>query len=98
REALDGGDLGAVGLGGEQHAALHRPPVEQYGARAAVAGVAADVRARQIEVVAEEVDEEPARLDLALVALAVHGHPDRLPAHAAFRTAGAARTSARCRR
>ena len=40
-------------------------------ARAAVARVAADVRPRQVEVVAEEVDEQPARLDLALVALAV---------------------------
>ena len=36
-------------------------------AGAAVAGVAADVRAGQVEVVAEEVDEQPPGLDLALV-------------------------------
>ena len=61
----------AVDLDGEQHAALHRLPVELHGARAAVAGVAADVRAGQVEVVAEEVHEQAARLDLALVARAV---------------------------
>ena len=33
-------------------------------------------RAGQVEVVAEEVDEQPAGLDLALVALAVHVHAD----------------------
>ena len=43
-------------------------PLKMHRAGAAVAGVAADVRAGQVEVVAEEVDEQPARLDLALVA------------------------------
>ena len=59
--------VGAVGLDGEQHAALHRLAVEVDGAGAAVAGVAADVRPGQVEVVADEVDEQPARVDLALV-------------------------------
>ena len=40
-------------------------------------GVAADVRAGQVEVVADEVDEELPRLDLALVALAVDRDVDR---------------------
>ena len=44
-----------------------RLAVHEHRARAAVAGVAADVRPGQVEVVAEEVDEQPARLDLALV-------------------------------
>ena len=56
-----------VGLDGEQHAALHRLAVQVDRAGAAVAGVAADVRAGQLEVVAEEVDEQPPRVDVALV-------------------------------
>ena len=40
-------------------------------AGAAVAGVAADVRAGQVEVVAEEVHEQPAGLDVVLDLLAV---------------------------
>jgi hypothetical protein len=98
RQTLDCRDLCAVGLDGEQHAALHGPSIQENRARAAVAGVAADVGAGQVEVVADEVDEELARLDLALVPLAVHGYRDRVLAHAAFLTARAASTSARCRR
>ena len=41
--------------------------VEDHRAGAAVAGVAADVAARQVEVVAQEMDQELARLDVALV-------------------------------
>jgi hypothetical protein len=98
REPLDGRDLGAVGLWREQHAALHRRAVQEHGAGAAVPGVAADVGSGQVEVVADEVDEQLARLDLALVALAVDRQPDRVLAHAASLTARAASTSARWRR
>ena len=70
-EALDGLDRRAVGLDGEQHAALHELAVDDHRAGAAVAGVAADVAAGQVEVVAQEVDQQPARLDLALVGRAV---------------------------
>ncbi len=76
REPLDGLDARAVDLDGEQHAALHEPAVEDDAARAAVAGVAADVAAGQVEVVAEEVDEEAPRVDVALVEDAVDGDGD----------------------
>ena len=66
-EPLDRLDAGAVGLDREHHAALHEHAVDDDAAGAAVAGVAADVAAGQLEVVADEVDEQPARLDLALV-------------------------------
>src|SRR5256885_5147688 len=62
-QPLDRGDLGAVGLHGEHRARLHRVAVEDHGARAAVRGVAADVRARHAEHFANEVDEQEARLD-----------------------------------
>src|SRR5439155_11656803 len=97
-EAFDGDDLRPVGLDGEEHAALHRASVHQDRAGAAVAGVAADVGAGQVEVVANEVDEQLARLDLALIALAVDSDRDRVLAHTASRTARAASTSARWRR
>ena len=68
-EALDGQDVGAVGLHGEHGAALHRLAVEVQAARAARRGVAADVGAGQAEGFADVVDEQRARLDLALVAV-----------------------------
>ena len=71
--ALDGGDLAAVGLDGEHRARLGALPVDVDGARAAVAGVAADVRAGQPEVVAQEVDQQQAGLDVGLACLAVDG-------------------------
>ena len=70
-EPLDRRDLGALGLHREHHAALHRLAVDVDGAGAAVARVAADVRPGETEVVAEEVDEEPARRHLELDLLAV---------------------------
>ena len=77
REALDGADRRAVGLDGEQHAALDRLAVELDGAGAAVAGVAADVGAGEVEVVAQEVHEQPRGRDLALVGRAVDLDRDR---------------------
>ena len=110
REALDGGHGRAVRLDGEHRAALHEHAVEQDAAGAAAPRVAADVRARQVEIVAQEVDEEPARRHLLLDLLAVHGHGHelarrRLGRHvhplarsAAWRTARTTEVSARLRR
>src|SRR5919106_1128622 len=67
RERLDGLDGRPVGLDGGQHAGLDRRAVEDDGARTAVPGVAPDVRPGQVEVVADEVDEQAPRLDLPLV-------------------------------
>ena len=55
--------------------------VDVDGAGAAVARVAADVGAGQPEVVAQEVDEQEARLDVRLVGLAVDGDRDVLGGH-----------------
>ena len=77
RQVLDRADVRAVGLDGEHHAALDRLPVELHGAGAAVAGVAADVRAGQVEVVADEVHQQPPGRDLALVGRAVDLDRDR---------------------
>ena len=52
---------------------LRAPAVHVDRARAAVAGVAAGVRAGEPEHVAQEVDEEEARLDVGLADLAVDG-------------------------
>ena len=102
REPLDRLDRRPVGLDGEQHAALHERAVDDHRAGAAVAGVAADVAAGQVEVVANEMDEQLPRLDLALVGRAVDrdrdrpGGRDRAQSQLlAWLTARTARTSAR---
>src|SRR5262245_50810117 len=81
RQALDGLDRPAVGLDGEDSAALHRATVQAHGASAAARRVTADVRAGQSEVLADEVDEQRTGADLAGVLFAVHGDGDRVLAH-----------------
>src|SRR5947208_5410579 len=63
-QPLDGPDLLALRLYGEDGAALDRVAVDQHGTRAALARVAADVRAREVELVAQHVREQRPRLDL----------------------------------
>src|SRR5437899_11440440 len=80
-QAFHRGDLRALGLDGEDRARLHRIAVEQHRAGAAVRGVAADVRAGQAQVLAEQVDEQQPRLDLHAVRSAVDGQLDVMPGH-----------------
>src|SRR5436189_1402190 len=77
REALDGRQLSAVRLHREHQAGAHRLAVEQHGAGAAHAVLAADVGAGEPQVLAEEVAQEEPRLDVAPVLDPVDGHVDR---------------------
>ena len=54
--------------------ALHGPAVDMHDAGAALAGVAADVRAGQAQVLAQELHEQRARLDVGCDRFAVDGH------------------------
>ena len=83
REALDRRHLAAVGLHREHGARLHGLAVDVHRAGAAGRGVAADVRAGQPESIAEELDEQQARLDVLLDAPAVHRQADG-PSHASL--------------
>ena len=76
-QALDGRDVGAVGLDGEHRARLHRLAVEEDGARPARRRVAADVGAGEAEHLPQVVDEQHPGLDLVLLRRAVdrHGYP-----------------------
>src|SRR5580692_411523 len=74
--ALDGADIGAVGLHREHGAALHGLAVEIDGAGPAMAGLAADMRAGETELLAQEMNEQGARLDQLFDGLAVHRHLD----------------------
>src|SRR3954471_9338829 len=76
RETLDRRDLVAVRLDGEQRARLHRLAVEMDGASTAGRRVAADVRAGEVQLLAQRVDEELPGLDLELSANAVDGDRD----------------------
>src|ERR1041384_5300962 len=104
-EALDGLDRRPVGLDREHGAALDRLAVEANRARAAARGVAADVRAGQPEVLADEVDEQRAGRDGAGLLLAVDRDGDLVLAHGwppcarstARRTARLVRTRTRSR-
>ena len=57
RQALDGLDLGAVACAGEHQAAAHDRAVDPHRAGAADAVLAADVRAGEPQVLAQEIDE-----------------------------------------
>jgi hypothetical protein len=76
-QALDRRQLAAVSLDGEHRARLHGAVVHENGARAALAGVTPDVRARQAKLLAEKVDQQIPRFDGAGVGSAVDSHTDR---------------------
>ena len=101
REPLDRRDLAAVGLEREQRAALHGPPVDEHRACAALARVAADMRARQPEPVAQGMDEQRTAFDLERALLAVDRqrklrHP--VSPRRCRRREAAGRSGARCSR
>src|SRR4051812_789594 len=87
-EALDGGDVAAVGLHGEHGTALpaDEPPVGveyQNGARPAVAGVAPPPGADLAEPLPQMVDEQSTGFDVVVVAHAVNVDAD--PGHQGLR-------------
>ena len=88
-EALDGLDVAALGLDGEHQAAADRGPVDDDGAGAAHALLAAHVRAGEAQLLAQELRQRHARLGQAHLAPAVdaeaHGHG--LPGHAVLPSA-----------
>ena len=59
RKALDGGDVAALGAERRDQAAMHRLAVEQHGAGAAVAGVAAFLDAEMAELAQERAQALP---------------------------------------
>src|SRR5258706_1713773 len=74
--AFDGREAAAVCLDGEHRAALDRLAVDVDRARAALAGVAADVRSGQTHDIPEVVHEQQPRFDLVLVLTPVDGNSD----------------------
>ena len=64
RQALDGGDLVAVGLHREHQAGPHRLAVDQHGAGAADAVLAAGMGAVEQKILAQRIEQRLARLDL----------------------------------
>ncbi len=66
--------LAPVAGGGEHGAGLGRAALDVHDAGAALAGVAAHVRAGEAQMIAQELDQQHARVDLGGDRLAVHGH------------------------
>src|ERR1700716_4174020 len=87
RDALDRGDLVAVGLHRQHQAGARRLAVEQDRAGAAYAVLAAKMRAGEPEIMPDKIRQGDADLDLLLVTLAVDGQRDgSLLGHAVSRT------------
>src|SRR6476469_4610685 len=75
-QPLDGGDRGAVGLGRQHRARLHRLAVDEHRARPTARRVAADLGAGDPALLAQELHEQRARLDVVGLRPAVHAHRD----------------------
>src|SRR5690348_17984283 len=73
-EAFDRGDLRALGLHRQQGAALDRVAVHVDDTGAALAGIAADMGPGEAQMLAQELNQQRAGLDIALNRLAVHRH------------------------
>src|SRR5215813_998527 len=75
-QALDGGDVGALDLPGEDGARLHGLAVDMHDAGATLRGVAANVGTGEPQVVAQELHQQRARIDVTGDGLAVHRQSD----------------------
>src|SRR5215468_4630403 len=73
RDALDGENIMAVRLHREHEAGTRRAVIEEDGACPADAVLATEMRAREAELVADEIGERDAHLDFVFVPLAVDG-------------------------
>jgi len=71
REAINRGDLTAIGLDRQDGAALDRDPIEVDGACAAVRGVAPDGCAGLPDALPQVVHQQQAGLDVVLIADAI---------------------------
>src|SRR5262249_25687232 len=70
-QALDCQDFTAIRLYGEHGAGFDGFAVEEHGAGAAMAGVAPDVAASQLQYLANKVDQQKPRLDFGLSVTAI---------------------------
>ena len=75
-QALDGGNVGAVGLHCKRGAGLHGIAVHLDYAGAALAGVAADFGAGEVQGLAQEVNQQRAGFHLGGTGTAIHGQRD----------------------
>ena len=73
-EGLGGLDVGPPGLEGERRAGLHGDAVEVNDAGPALRRVAADMRAGQPQVLAQELDQERSGVDIGGDGFSVHRH------------------------
>ena len=64
--------LAPVGLAGQHGAGFDRPAVDMDDAGAALAGIAADMGAGQVQMFAQEMDQQGPVLDVDRDRLAVH--------------------------
>src|ERR1700687_416903 len=71
RQAFDGGDL-AVDLNGKHQAGAHGRAIDDNGARAANAVLAADMGTGELEVMTQAIGQRGARLDFRCVRLAIY--------------------------
>ena len=70
-DTFNGLDTGAHHLNREYRAALNRAIIDVYDARAALTGIATNVRTRLPEVVADQVHQQRAVFDLGAYRVAV---------------------------
>jgi hypothetical protein len=76
-EALNGGDGGPFALERQSRTGLGRDAVDVNDAGAALRSVAADMRAGEPQVLAQELHQQRALFDVAVDRLSVHRHGDR---------------------
>ena len=76
RKPLDRGDLVAIGLHGEHQAGAHRLAIEQHGAGAAHAVLAAGMGAVEQKILAQRIEQCLARLDVGGAVRAVDAQFD----------------------
>ena len=80
-ESLDGHEIRSVRLDGKEKAGARRLTIKQNRARSADSLFAAEVRAAELEILAQEISQQAARLDEPLYRTPVNGQLNRLFCH-----------------
>lgn len=79
REALDRLDASAICLDGQHQARADGDPVDEYGAGAAYAVLAPQMRSGQTELMPQKIGEMNATFDVTLIAALVDRNDDGMP-------------------
>jgi hypothetical protein len=76
-QAFDRGDLGALRLNGQDRAGFDGASIQMHGTSAALSGIATHMGSSEMQLIADQLDQEGPGIDVDLNGTPVHGERKR---------------------